>query len=93
MNNDDRVFSFLLSYDKIPCFLILFVPSQRVENVGALPVTIPPENRRRVLEYRRAILLTIIGATNSDNPSLSSITLTFMNAVKTWLDDALANGK
>ena len=61
-----------------------------VENIGSAN----PASDRRTLDYRRCVVLAIVGATPAESPSVGRIlTNGYLDSVKLWLDDTLSGSE
>jgi hypothetical protein len=68
-----------------------FFNQQKVENADKLVEPVDPELKKKVLDYRRSVVLALVGGTTTETPSLVSIVAGgYLIAVKLWLDDILA---
>jgi hypothetical protein len=90
---DDLCFKTIWSHFFSYCNSTLLTINQGLQNIGTLPSHVPTDSRRKVLEYRRAILLTLVAGTPSNNPALVGATSKLMVSARIWLDDALSNSK
>lgn len=65
-----------------------------MENLLSLPSSVAMGLRKKVLEYRRAVLLALVSGTSKDSPIITSlVSAGFLTIVKTWLDDTLGSGE
>ena len=67
------------------------IPLQKVETIDKIPGVGEAAIKQKVLEYRRCVILAIVGATPTETPSLVRILSNgYLTSVKSWLDDALS---
>lgn len=53
---------------------------------------IPPELKKKALDYRRSLILAMVANTPVDYPSVERLlSRGYLNTVKAWLDEILQN--
>jgi len=66
-------------------------PLQKVESIDKITGEASAEIKQKTLDYRRCIILAIVGATPTENPSLELVLSDgYLAAVKLWLDNVLS---
>ena len=70
------------------------IVSQKVDSIDKIAGAAEAETKKKILDYRRCVLLAIVGATPTDSPSVNRILSDgYLTSVKSWLDDALSSSE
>jgi hypothetical protein len=65
---------------------------QKAENENVIFGNLDTNVKRKIIDYRRCIILAVIGGTPIETASLTSVVLGgFLNSVKQWLDEILSS--
>jgi hypothetical protein len=90
LSSDCRRLSPALDVFRCPFFFFNYhsQKADNVEKISAVATTI--ELKKAALEYRRCIILGLVGSTSSTSPALERILENgYLDHVKIWLDDIL----
>ena len=75
-------------------FLSLLFNLQKVNSIDKVSGAAEPGIKQKTLDYRRCVLLAIVGATPTESPSLDRILSDgYLLTVKTWLEEALSSSE
>lgn len=76
----------------LACHLSILL--QKLESVDKSLGSEEAEIGKKVLDYRRCVVLAIVGATPTESPSLGRILSDgYLASVKSWLDDIFRNSE
>jgi len=75
-------------------FSISLFGLQKVNSIDKVSGAAEPDIKQKTLDYRRCVLLAIVGATPTESPSLDRILSDgYLLTVKSWLEEALSSSE
>lgn len=79
-------------FNYISLIILLYVLLQKAQSIDSVCGDAEVGSKKKTLDYRRCVLLCVVGATPIESPSLEHILdIGFLGVVKSWLDDILSN--
>ena len=72
-------------------FHFLFASYQRVQISDGVVGTSDTSLNKKIIDYRRCLVLAVVGCTSLESTSLASVILDgYLSTIKVWLDDILS---